>query len=363
MRVTIDDQIATLQTHGGISRYFSELTREFLSHPSLGVQVVPPTYVRSTHYLTVGLGKRLPGIAGRNIRSLRAANRAVSLIRPTKPDIVHHTYYDAAYLERYADAPRRVTTIVDMIPELLPGEFPHGNPHLDKRAFVESADLILCISESTMRDLIRVYGPQQAPIFVTPLGVEATFSPNRPRVATLPSKYVLYVGSRVGYKDFRVLANAFASTRMATHGVTLVAVGGGSFSPVERDEFRRLGIEEQVRQVALADDELPGAYAHAVCFVYPSRYEGFGIPTLEAMASGCPTILACSSSHPEVGGDAALYFPPENVDALAGALDRVSRDIDQRRAMRAAGLRRAASFTWHRAADMTARAYASLGGS
>lgn len=360
MRVTFDDQIATSQTHGGISRYFSELIKEFVSDRVLGVHADPPTYVRSMHYLTAGLGRSLPGTFGRHARPLRAANRAVSLLRTIRPEIVHHTYYDAAYLERYADAPFQVTTIYDMIPELLPGFFPHGNPHRDKRAFVESANLILCISESTKRDLISVYGVQRAPIVVTPLGVDPVFSPTRPRIAALPQQYILYVGTRTGYKDFFVLAEAFAQTPLPASGIVLVAIGGGAFSPDEWGEFRRLGIEERVNQVALADNELASAYGHALCFVYPSRYEGFGLPTLEAMASGCPTVLARSSSHPEVGGDAAVYFPPEHVGGLAAVLDRVGQDADQRQAMRVAGLRRAASFTWRRTAELTAHAYARL---
>lgn len=361
MRVTIDDQMATSQRHGGISRYFAELIREFSSNSALGVKADPPRYVRSVHYLTAGFGKSLPTPFGRDRRTLRTANRVGSLLRRNEPDIVHHTYYDAAYLKRYADVPFRVTTIYDMIPELLPGFFPEGNPHLDKRDFVESADLILCISESTKHDLMRLYGPQRAPIVVTPLGVDPAFSPHRDSVAALPQKYVLYVGSRRGYKDFPVLAKAFAQIALPADGVVLVAVGGGAFSPEESREFRRLGIEERVRQADLTDDELEGAYAHADCFVYPSRYEGFGLPTLEAMASGCPTILARSSSHPEVGGDAAMYFTPADVDDLASALGRVSRDADQRRAMRDAGLLRAADFTWRRTAELTAQAYASLG--
>lgn len=361
MRVTIDDQIATLQAHGGISRYFSKLTREFLTDADLDIQVDPPRYVQSTHYLAAGLGRALPGIYGRHAKPLQAANRVANLLRRNETaDIVHHTYYDGAYLKRYKHAPFQVTTVYDMIPELLPEFFPHGNPHLDKRAYVEAADLIFCISESTKRDLLRIYGDQRAPIVVTPLGVDPLFSPNRPSLAVLRSPYVLYVGTRTGYKDFAVLTRAFAKSSLPADDAVLVAVGGGAFSPEEWSEFRRLGIEDRVEQLVLADDELASAYANALCFVYPSRYEGFGLPTLEAMASGCPTILARSSSHPEVGGDAAAYFAPEDVGALATALDRITQDPDQRQAMRASGLRRAASFTWRRTAELTAGGYATL---
>jgi glycosyltransferase involved in cell wall biosynthesis len=360
MKLTIDDQIATSQAHGGISRYFSELIKEFRTDRSLGVQVESTPYVQSSHYLAAGIGRSLPGPFGTHPSILRAANRVIAYFRNNKPDIVHHTYYDDTYLKQHASGPFRVTTIYDMIPELLPEFFPQGNPHLDKRAYVESADLILCISESTKRDLLSVYGSQQAPIVVTPLGVDPLFSATRPRVSALPQQYVLYVGLRAGYKDFPVLAQAFAQASLPT-GIVLLAVGGGPFSPEERQDFQRLGIRERVKQISLSDHDLASAYAHAFCFVYPSRYEGFGLPTLEAMASGCPTILARSSSHPEVGGDAAVYFQPGHVEDLAAALERLGTEADQRTNMVASGLRRAASFSWRRTAKLTARAYATLG--
>jgi glycosyltransferase involved in cell wall biosynthesis len=139
--------------------------------------------------------------------------------------------------------------------------------------------------------------------------------------------------------------------------VRLVAVGGGPWTQSERSLLLELGISARALQLELDDLGLASAYANALCFVFPSRYEGFGLPTLEAMASGCATILAASSSHPEVGGDAAVYFVPGDETDLARALARVVGDTDAHREMRARGFRRAAAFDWRGTARMTAGAY------
>ncbi len=243
-----------------------------------------------------------------------------------------------------------------MTPELLPETFPLGSPHMDKRAFVEEADLVLCISESTRTDLLSVYGAPRAPVLVTPLGVAPGFALGVRPAKDLPDRYLLFVGNRSGYKDFSVLARAFAAARLPDE-VTLVAVGGGPLDDDERELLAGLHLTSRVRQVDLSDSDMPGAYADALGFVYPSRYEGFGLPTVEAMSVGCPTILARSSSHPEVGGDAALYFEPGDVDGLVAHLEVVTGDDDVREDLAVRGRARAAGFTWANTARVTAEAY------
>lgn len=360
MNVLFDDQIASRQRRGGISRYFAQLIVAFKQNGTLGVNPIVPMFATSEHYTSARVSRRPPRNLADRRRLLRLANKASRSLIRSRADIVHHTYYEPEYLEEVCPDQLRALTVYDMIPELMPDLFPEGNPHMEKKAYVAQSDLIICISESTKRDLLKLYGPQRASVVVTPLAVDSGFSPRAARVTGLPQEYVLFVGNRAGYKDFDVLAESFAETRLPGAGVTLVAVGGGGFSPDELDKFLRLGIDENVLHISLPDEDLPGAYAHARCFVFPSRYEGFGLPTLEAMACGCPTILAQSSSHPEVGGDAAAYFVPEDADALARTIDAVCEDSERRNAMRAAGLRRAELFTWDRTAELTARAYGTL---
>jgi glycosyltransferase involved in cell wall biosynthesis len=361
VKVRFDDQIFCLQSRGGISRYFVELMRAFGSDPAYGVELeARAMWTANHHLLDAGMGRRVPSRWGQRRRLLKAANRA-HWSRWT-PRMIHHTYYDASYLRPIEPDGLRAVTIYDMIPEIYPELFPDGNPHLDKKAFVEAADLIFCISAATKGDLVEVYGQPNAPIVVTPLGVDARFSPSAVKPARLPAKYILFVGKRGGYKDFAVLVQAFADCNFSAD-VKLVAVGGGPFGHDEVKALEALGLAERVCTTGLSDNELAGAYAHALCFVFPSRHEGFGLPTLEAMASGCPTLLASSSSHTEVGGDAALYFSPGDTADLSRLLRDLVANPELRADRRAAGLVRAAVFTWQTTARRTAAAYRHLGAS
>jgi len=356
VKVRFDDQIFTMQKRGGISRYFAELIREFAESPELGVKPqLDWRWARNAHALEAGLGSelRLPG--GSRGHTLRWANKLIK-VRQGAADITHHTYYRAGYLSRGSAAPR-VVTVYDMTPELFPDLFPRGNPHLHKREYVHQASLVLCISESTRRDLLRVYGSVDAPAIVTHLGVSQQFAPGAPRPRGYPDRYVLFLGNRGGYKDFRVAIEAFAELAPIQRDTALVAVGGGPFTADEEALISRWGLRDQVVQRNASDEGLPGVFGGANAFVFPSRYEGFGLPTLEAMACGTPTLLADSSSHPEVGGNVALYFPPGDSSALSAQLVRLLSDDALHRDLSRKGIAHAGRFTWRRTAAATRDAY------
>ena len=361
MRVRYDDQIFVSQRRGGISRYFVELIREFTGGPELGVTPqLGWQWTRNAHALEAGLGRRLPTPADSLGSIIRWANRAIQVGQPDA-DVVHRTYYRPDYLTQQSKAPM-VATVYDMTPELFPELFPNGNPHLRKREYVQRAALILCISESTRRDFIRLYGSVQAPTVVTHLGVSNRFAPGASRPLWCPDRYVLFVGDRGGYKDFHVAVESFAQLPARERGTILVAVGGGRFTADEDALISRWRLRDQVVHRDAADKELPGIFGGASAFVFPSRYEGFGLPTLEAMACGTPTVLAESSSHPEVGGDAALYFPPGDHSALAAQIGRVLSDDALGRDLSEKGIARASLFTWRRTAVATANAYRAVVG-
>lgn len=361
VRVRFDDQVFTVQGRGGIARYFVELIREFTGNPELGVQPeVGWRWISNAHALEAGLGRRLRvpgGVRARHV--LRLANRTVGA-RQADADVTHHTYYDVSYLARRSTPPI-VMTVYDMIPELFPDLLSagkrRGRRRICKREFIRRAALVLCISESTRRDLLRFYGSVEAPTVVTHLGVSHRFAPGARRPSWCPNRYVMFLGTRGAYKDFRVAIESFAELAPRQRGTALVAVGGGTFTADEEALISRWGLRGQVVQHAASDEELPGVFGGASAFVFPSRYEGFGLPTLEAMACGTPAVLADSSSHPEVGGDAALYFPPGDIGALAAHLSRLLSDDAFRRDLSERGITHAGRFTWRRTATATADAY------
>jgi glycosyltransferase involved in cell wall biosynthesis len=363
VRVGYDEQVFLAQRHGGISRYVVSLIEAFRQDPGLGVQPLPGwAYGVNAHAADAGLSRPIPALdrllAGRlsgiGLGGYYLANRRARATARAA-DILHYTYSHPRFLvPRFRGA--QVCTVYDMIPEMHPESFPDRDPHVGKRQFVEACDVVICISESTRRDLVRIYGDPGVAMPVTYLGVDPAFSADVPAPVQAPARYVLFVGRRDGYKDFATLAGAFAG--LPDDGTVLVALGGGRFTDGELALLAGLGIAGRVRHVDADDATLPAWYAGALAFVFPSRYEGFGLPTLEAMASGTATVLADSSSHPEVGGDVARYFPPGDADSLRQVLAEILGDERLRAQLAHRGVQRAAEFTWAATARTTAAAYA-----
>jgi len=276
-------------------------------------------------------------------------------------DLVHHTYYDKRFLSRFAGL-RRVVTVYDMIPELFRDQIPKHVTHLDKKDFVEQADSIICISSSTKDDLLQTYQRIEVPVTVIPLAVDSRFKPGVLSQVNTPSEYLLYVGGRENYKDFDVLLLALSLLRVRSSEIPLVAVGGKP-TRSELSIIGKLGLEGLVLFPSVSDSQLPGLYANALGLIQSSRYEGFGLTPLEAMASGIPAIAANSSSMPEVGGEVVQYFEPCNSEDLANQIARVLGDNELRRSLGSLGIERAASFSLKRMATATAEVYRELGSS
>lgn len=253
----------------------------------------------------------------------------------------------------------QVVVMHDLLPLLYPDEYPRQRRfyrHILPRALAR-AETIIAVSQNTKNDLVSRYGLDPQRIRVIHSGVDARF---RPGAGAPPARpYILSVGSRYPHKNLPRLLEAFAS--LASRGLPheLVLAGseeGGRAGELER-RARELGCAERVRFAGVvAPEDLPALYARADLFVLPSLYEGFGLPALEAMASGCPVAAARVASLPEVCGDAAEYFDPADAGALSSCLAGLLGDPARRASLRDAGLARARSFTW----EKTARAYAEV---
>jgi len=359
VRVAMDEQIFALQPYGGISRMFAALARQFFSNPELGVELLPlAAPVINRYVLDDDLIRERLAVwdAGHEYKSLA---RYFMRVQPRRRlDIVHNTFYLPHGLASYPGA-KRIVTVHDMIPELMPSTRRRLDFLTLKKRYVKHADHVICVSESTKEDLLATYGPIDAPVSVVHHGVDPLFRPDQPRHPGLPQRYVLFVGNRSQYKDAGVLMRAFAEVSHHDADLALLFVGGGALTSDESTVLRALEVTDRTVQVSLPDAAMPAAYANALMCVFPSRFEGFGLPALEAMACGTPTVLARGTSLPEVGGTAAAYFTPGDADELAAVMERMILEPELREAHRDAGIERARQFTWHRSAEETVAAYRS----
>lgn len=236
--------------------------------------------------------------------------------------------------------------------------------HMDY-AGIRKALAIIAISHTTKRDLIAHLGIPEERIFVVYHGIDhSLFRPREGR--PLDEPYVLFVGSEHPRKNLTTLLRAFKllkerNRRMRNLKLLKVGASGGreaSFRQETLQAINRLELEGDVIFAGfVAEEELPFYYSGAECFVFPSLYEGFGFPPLEAMACSCPVIVSSAGSLPEVVGDAALVVPPTDHVALAQAMEEVITNGALRRRLVEAGLRRAAQFTWEKAAQETEKVY------
>lgn len=357
VHVALDEQIFAIQPYGGISRLFYEKASAFVRDPTLGIQLEPLSAPVVNEYLLGDpeLALVLQATRSRNPYAALASN-FTRRRRNNNVDLVHNTFYLPRGLEDHKAA-RRVVTIYDMIPELLPKTRRRMDFITEKHKYVQNADHIICISESTRNDLLRFYPEIHSPITIAYPGVGAAFTTDPQPASSLPENYVLHVGNRSSYKDGETLFRAFASIAGDFPQVTLFLVGGGPLSKQERDLCNSLGILQRIEQRSLPEEGVAAAYAHALITVFPSRYEGFGLPAVEALACGSPLVLADTSSLPEVGGAAARYFPPGDIPTLAQLIGSLLSNDTVRCEFREAGIEQSKKFTWHGYAESNAIAY------
>ncbi len=365
MRIAFDHQAFCLQKSGGISRYFFKLA-EGLANEQENIGIFSPIY--RNQYARQLRNNIMHGAYIRDYPA-RCADVAVALngmvarrqLRAWRPDIVHETYF-SNHRSGATNTPT-VLTIFDMISELgLDGatRTPTELRASKKYAAVKRADHVICISEHTRQDLIRLYDvpPEKATTIHLGCEVQRSISISTPE---MHRPYLLYVGLRAGYKNFNRFIHAVASSKQLKDSFDIVAFGGGTFSDVELAALHELNFgASQVRQIDGDDNCLVSYYTHASALVYPSVYEGFGLPPLEAMAYQCPVVSSHASVMPEIISDAAEFFDPLNIEAMATAIERVVLSSVRTQELVERGLERIQQFTWNKCVKRHIDLYAAL---
>jgi len=358
--ILYDGEIYGQQKVGGISRYFdniiNRLPKDF--HPiltSVRSRNEPHPYhpnLKSFYYKRFGFR---PGRVSYWLEKYYF--QAIETINNYQ--IFHPTYY--SLLSRGGFQKKRcpvVITVYDMIHEIFADIMDRdGQMAAIKRTAILAADVILCISESTKKDLLERYTLPKERVLVTYLATD--FNPklgygNEP----LPCRpFFLHVGGRGAYKNFNTLLIAFSKVVSKVPDIMLCVVGA-EFNSTEQSIIAEMNLDNHIQHIGYASDShLAKLYRNCMVFVYPSLYEGFGIPPLEAMICQAPVIAANTSSIPEVVGDAGLLFDPTSIADLADKLLFLIEHPAERERLIVKGLEQAKKFSWNKTVSETVEAY------
>ena len=306
--------------------------------------------------------------------SLAEQTRLPRLLRSLQADLFHATYYVRPYFGLPCPS---ITTLYDTIPRLFPSEVsPRARllfSFLMSQA-ARSSQHMLAISASARQDLLDAFSIPPGCVSVTPLAASPRFAPQPAPAITalranygLPERYLLALSSNKPHKNLVALVEAYATLedegargaegRAVSIPALVIAGHWDERYPEARAAVERLNLSRRVRFLPnVAEPDLPALYAGAELFAFPSRYEGFGLPALEALACGAPVVASNRSSLPEVVGDAAVLVEP-TAAALASGIARVLHDSALQHRLRASGPRRAAVFSWRKTAQATLAVY------
>lgn len=356
MKVFYDSTIFSRQTIGGISRYFVDFVNNLPDTvtPVLGVRTSENMYLRE-----LACCRRCLSL--RHVPDHRKLYKKINgffdrrIMKRGEYDIIHPTDYNTVY-QRYNDKPV-VLTVHDLIHKRLPGWFStRAIDDIDN--CIMHADALIAISNTTKNDMVEYYGIDESRITVIYHGYTPVSQFGK-GAAPVDGRYVLFVGKRGGYKNFDTLLKAFAIVAERDRDLSLVCTGR-PFTADERRTINAAGLASLVKQHMFSTTQLGALYAGAECFVFPSKLEGFGMPILEAFSAGTPAALSDASCLPEIAGDAALYFNPDDPADIAASIMRIIENPEERTRLTAAGKRRLSDFSWKKTAEMTAEVYASV---
>lgn len=359
MKILYDHQMFSMQKYGGVTKYFCELIKNLPEgfEFKLSLLFSDNEHLRENHPLFKSRnilperGFRWRDVVERKIYKLNEFY-SIKTIEGGKYDLFHPTYYNPYFLKALKKP--YILTVHDLIYFKFEGDFFLDSPtKAYMEASIRNAHRIIAISENTKKDLVEILRVNPDKIDVVYHGYN---KPDFSKEPLIPGRYLLFVGRRGLYKNFKRFAAAIAGILTKERDIQLICVGP-PFKEDESRELSQLGIFEQTKAMSVNDASLNSLYANALVFVFPSLYEGFGMPILEAFANDCPVCLSNSSCFPEIAGKAGEYFDPYQEDSIRNAIEKVIYNETLAEEMKEKGREILKSFSWKKTAMETAIAY------
>jgi glycosyltransferase involved in cell wall biosynthesis len=361
MKIVFDHQCFLFTNYGGVSRYYLALIEKLIDMKE-DVHVIAPLHQNEQLKLLPKhcvKGYRVNRLLLKPYRFSRVANDLLSplMISRPNPDIIHETYFLPKTVISSCKA--RIVTIHDMTHEKFPQYFPRNDCSTNNKIkAIERADHVICVSNNTKQDLCNFLNVPSKKISVVYHGSENVTKSNSKKPFYNDRPFLLHVGGRPLYKNFIQTLKAVAISPELRKTFDIVAFGSEKFSKDEQATIRQLNLRPgSVKHIIGNDNTLNDLYCQATALVYPSLYEGFGLPILEAMKHGCPVVCVNSSSMPEVGGNAVQYFNPKSTEDLSDAIQKVVFNEDRKTELILNGYKQANLFSWQRCAKETLNVY------
>jgi glycosyltransferase involved in cell wall biosynthesis len=360
MKILYDYKIFYQQKFGGISSYFYNLTNEFCKTDNRFLFYSP--IHKNCYFKNIKkknrIGNYLKFLPSAGIKLYEAINHTLTdkIIENYKPDVIHETYYS---LRKYKTKAKIICTVYDMINEVYPNFFKnHKQISSIKRETINRADKVICISNKTKEDLINYFSINENKIQVIYL---ASGFKNEKSTINLKKKYpnhLLFVGSRHGYKNYNNLISAYSKSKNLKENFKIIFFGGEKVSKLDYQVIKKNKLDSQ--NILFLNDKqtnLPFLYSNVAALVYPSFYEGFGLPIIEAMSFSCPVISSNGGALQEIGGNGIEYFNPHDIDDISFKLDKILSSGEILNNQIKYGLNRSQKFSWEKCASETIQFY------
>ncbi|MFC3561742.1 glycosyltransferase family 4 protein [Pedobacter jamesrossensis] len=359
-KILFDHQIFSLQVYGGISRYFANiqqaLEKEDDCSGRISVLYSKNYYIKNYQApFQNSLGERLFSSQEKEYKWNKKYSKY--LIGKNNFDVLHPTYYEPYFLKKLKKP--YIITVHDMIHELMPDSFSSNDiTSVQKKEVIANAAKIITISETTKNDLKNIFDVEDHRIEVIYHGYQQKEQKFHSSQDSLQKdKYLLFVGARSGYKNFNRFVNAIAAFLKHKGNINLICAGGGTFQKEETKLFKKLEIEKYVTQLSASDQQLDALYANALAFIFPSIYEGFGLPILEAFQNRCPVALSSSACFKEIADDAAEYFDPMDEHSILTSVMKIIESQENTSSLVEKGIKRLENFTPQACFDKTIALY------